>query len=113
MAMALSQAMAVQAHLPPSASQQPAAAAGFSAHSGLCMRRLFGRRGRSSSAVAAAGLLGLPVVKRRGRVLCAVVEPSGDESGSDKEDDGKEVSAPSADGAAASVDSSVSGYRNF
>jgi hypothetical protein len=37
------------------------------------------------NAVYAAGLLGLPVVKRRGRVLCTVVEPSGNESGSDKE----------------------------
>jgi hypothetical protein len=56
----------------------------------------------------AAGLLGLPVVKRWGRVLCAMVEPSGDESGSDKE-----VLAPSADGAAAVVDSSFKSRRDM
>lgn len=103
MAMALSQAMPVGARLPPVAAGQPQQAAGASSSSpsGLCMRRAFSGR-TLSSAVAARGLLGLPVVKgRRGRVLCAVVDDSGDESGSDKEEDGKEIS--SVDGAASST----------
>ena len=61
--------------------------------------------------MAAGGLLGLPIVRRRrARVLCAVVDGSGDESENDNEN-GKEIS--SVDGAASTVDPAVSGLRGF
>ncbi|KAG0582919.1 hypothetical protein KC19_3G095400 [Ceratodon purpureus] len=106
MAGANSQAMALQA---PGHSHQvqvvAVARGGFSPYSGLSMRRTgFSVSGRTSLA-AAGGLLGLPIVKRRrGRVLCAVVEPSGDDSGSDKDD---EPEIASVDGAAKPVDSAA------
>lgn len=110
MAMALSQqaVAVVRAHgLHPAAASPQSSSSGFASHSGLYMRRLGSFR---SCAVAAGGLLGLPIVTKRrvgSRVLCAVVDGSGDESDNDASDDAeKQIS--SLEGAAASVDSGVS-----